>query len=353
MNLPLFYLALAAVSFAVTVLFMPVAQTLGRRMQAWDVPDELSHQNHVFHIARTGGIALAAGTYSGFLLMMAVDHHQFMGRALAGAMVGGGLAFVTGLLDDLHEIKPWVKAVLLAAAAIAGVSIFPHVDITGWVRLDFLLAVFWLLGLSNASNLMDGMDGLAAGMAAAATLGLLAVSLALEAPFGQGFKLVLIGACLGFLVFNRPPARIFMGDCGSLMIGIHLGGLSLSTVKSGSQAIIPVLLVMSPLLLDTFLAMLRRLLRGDDLFTGDRSHIYDIIHRQWFSVWQVVSRMWALGLAFSALGLAACFLPPLWQAALLAGSWLLVIFSMVRRGMFGPEPPSNRKERLWDREPPE
>lgn len=355
MNYQLICLVMLAGSFLITVLFMPLAQILGRRMQAWDAPDDLSHQNHVFHIARTGGIAIAAGLFGGFLMLAALMPRGVANRALVAAMVAGGLAFVTGLLDDLHEIKPWVKALLLTVAAVIGVSIFPHVDITGWVRLDFLLAVLWLFGLSNAFNLMDGMDGLAAGMAVAAGIGLLAVSLALGAhQYGQGVKLVVIGSCLGFLVFNRPPARIFMGDCGSLMVGINLGGLGLGTVKTGPQAVIPVLLVMSPFLLDTSLAVLRRFLRGSDLFTGDRSHIYDIIHRRWLSVGQVVSRMWAFGLCFSALGLAACFLPIPWQAALLAASWLLVVLGMIRRGMFAPEDPRASEEAgKWNREPPE
>jgi UDP-GlcNAc:undecaprenyl-phosphate GlcNAc-1-phosphate transferase len=344
-------LIVLSLSLLVTVLTMPVAQILGRRMQAWDTPDELSNHTHVFNIVRTGGIAIALGIYAGSLALMALMPEAFMNRGLTAALIGGGVAFLTGLLDDLHEIKPWVKAVLLAAAALTGAAIFPHMEITGWVRLDFILAVLWLMGMSNAFNLMDGMDGLAAGMAVAASLGLVAVSLLLGSSYGQGFKLVVVGSCLGFLVFNRPPARIFMGDCGSLMIGLHLGGAALSQLRHGPRAIIPVLLVMSPFLLDTGLAVLRRLLRGDDIFTGDRSHSYDILHRHWPGAWQVDLAMWAMGLGFSLLGLAACTVTAPWQAAILAGSWVLFILGMVRRGMFAPEDSQVREEaRLWTRE---
>ncbi|MDO9067351.1 MAG: MraY family glycosyltransferase [Deltaproteobacteria bacterium] len=348
------YLIVFSVALGATVLAMPLAQILGRRMQAWDSPDWLSHGNHVKRVVRTGGIAIAGGIYFGLMASLVLVPEIFASRGAAAGMVGGLVAFITGLLDDLHEIKPWVKAALLAAGCLATAIISPSIRLTGFERLDFLLAVLILMGGTNAFNLMDGMDGLAAGMAVAASLGLLALSLQLQSSYAGYFKLVMIGAALGFLIFNRFPAKIFMGDCGSLALGFHLTASGLMLAGSGKAAVIPVLLVLSPFALDTGLAIVRRFLGQKDIFTGDRKHVYDLVHIRFPSVWKTDFVMWGLGLLFSALGWAAVFLGPWQQAGLLAVSWLAFTAAMVRMGMFTPESPGQLEEpRKWSREPEE
>ncbi|HBZ85973.1 MAG: hypothetical protein A2509_10685 [Candidatus Edwardsbacteria bacterium RIFOXYD12_FULL_50_11] len=333
------YLFIFLTALATTVLAMPFAQIMGRRMNAWDVPDGLSYRTHLFQLARTGGIAIAMGLYAGLLAVMLINPGLMGSRNMIAYMIGGMVVFLVGLLDDLREIKPWVKAVLLLAACLVTVLIMTAVPLTGYERLDFLLAVLVLMGGCNAFNLMDGMDGLAAGMAVAAGLGLLLLSLQLQTFEGISLKLVCMGAALGFLHFNRPPARIFMGDCGSLMLGFYLAGMGLNIVRTGPGAIIPVLLVLSPFVLDTGLAIVRRLLGKRDVFTGDRRHVYDLLQARTLSVWRVDWMMWGLGLFFSALGYAALFLPPWQQAALLAAAWLAFTWRMAGLGMFAPEKP--------------
>ncbi|MDP2808369.1 MAG: MraY family glycosyltransferase, partial [bacterium] len=281
------YLIVFTVALGVTILGIPLALILGRRMQAWDSPDELSQGNHVTKVVRTGGIAIAGGIYSGMLAALVLMPQIFANRTIAAAMVGGGVAFVTGLLDDLHEIKPWLKATLLAAACLVAVMMMTAVRLTGFERLDFLLAALILMSGTNAFNLMDGMDGLAAGMAIAASLGLMALSLQLGSCYGCTIKLIVIGAALGFLFFNRPKALIFMGDCGSLLLGFYLTAMGLIVAGSGKTAIIPVLLVLSPFALDTGLAIIRRFLHNKDIFTGDPRHVYDLLHARIPSVWRV------------------------------------------------------------------
>jgi UDP-GlcNAc:undecaprenyl-phosphate GlcNAc-1-phosphate transferase len=328
------FLIFFAVALGVTHLAMPLAMILGRRMNAWDAPDDLSHGKHVYQVVRTGGVAIFSGVYAGLLAALFLLPEVFANRTIAAAMVGGGVVFVTGLLDDLHEIKPWLKASLLAAACLTTVMMMTSVKLTGFERLDFLLAVLILLGGTNAFNLMDGMDGLASGMAIAACLGLLALSLQLETSYGCTLKLIVAGAALAFLFFNRFPAKIFMGDCGSLLIGFYLTGMGLNTAGHVPGAIIPVALVLSPFILDTGLAIVRRALRRTDVFTGDRRHVYDLLHARIPSVWRVDWLMWGMGLCYSALGWASIFLDFWMQAAVLAVSWLAFILAMVRLGMF-------------------
>jgi len=269
-------------------------------------------------------------------------------------MVGGGVAFVTGLLDDLHEIKPLIKAVMLAVGCLVAVMMMTAVRLTGFERLDFLLAVLILMGGTNAFNLMDGMDGLASGMAIAASLGLLSLALQLETAFAGSFKLIVAGASLGFLFYNRAPAKIFMGDCGSLLIGFHLTAMGLNIAGHGSMAIIPVLLVLSPFILDTGLSIVRRFLNKKDIFTGDRRHVYDLLHNRIVPVKNVVAVMWGVGLVFSGLGWLAVFMEPWKQAGLLAASWLVFIVVMIRLGMFVPETEAERQaSKKWAREPEE
>jgi UDP-GlcNAc:undecaprenyl-phosphate GlcNAc-1-phosphate transferase len=328
------YLIVFGITLGVTALFVPLAHILGKRMNAWDAPDGLSHTSHVNHVTRTGGIAITAGIYAGLLAAVFLKPAVYANGTVAGAMAGAMVVFVTGLLDDIHEIKPWLKAVMLVAACLVTSLVVNHVELTGLKRLDFILAVLILMGGTNAFNLMDGMDGLASGMAVAASLGLLAVSRIDHAPFAGMAQLVIIGAALGFLAFNRPRAKIFMGDSGSLVLGFSLSWLALTGAGGGPERIIPVMLVMSPFILDTGLAIVRRQLNNMDIFTGDRRHVYDLLHSRDASVWRVDLKMWGLGLAYSALGFSAAFLDPRWQAALLLLSWAAFGLGMVRLGMF-------------------
>ena len=330
------YLLVLTVSALAARILIPLAHLLGRRMNAWDAPDDLSHDTHVFKLVRTGGIAIMGGIYVGRMVTLMIQPEVFATRNMAGVMLGGFAVFVVGLLDDLREIAPWLKAVLLLAACLVTAMLLNAVRLTGFERLDFLLVALILMGGANAFNLMDGLDGLAAGMAIAACLGLLALSLRLQLAEGGCIPMVIIGTMLSFLYFNLPPARIFMGDCGSLLLGFHLAGMGLSVAASGPRAFIPVLLVFSPFMLDTALAISRRLLSRRDVFTGDRRHTYDMLHLRFLSAWRVDMVMWGMGVAFAALGLIAVPLKPWWQAALLAGSWLAVVLWMVRLGMFRP-----------------
>ncbi|MRR10123.1 undecaprenyl/decaprenyl-phosphate alpha-N-acetylglucosaminyl 1-phosphate transferase, partial [bacterium] len=223
------YLALLAIAALTTRVLMPLAHIMGRRMNAWDAPDDLSHRGHVFRLARTGGIAIVGGVYVGDMVAVMLAPELFATRDMAALMLGGAAVFVVGLLDDLREIAPWLKAVLLVAASVATVMMMTAVSLTGFERLDFLLAALVLMGGANAFNLMDGLDGLAAGMAIAACLGLLALSLRLQTLEGGSVKVICIGAALGFLYYNRPPAGIFMGDCGSLPLGFYLAVMGLNT----------------------------------------------------------------------------------------------------------------------------
>jgi UDP-GlcNAc:undecaprenyl-phosphate GlcNAc-1-phosphate transferase len=292
--------ALAVTAAAVTWLATPLASLLGRRMGAWDHPDELGI--HKTATPRTGGIAIAIGLFIGAQAAWSQSVDIIANRLVVAAATGSAMVFIVGLLDDLREIKPLAKALGLVAAAVAGQLIAPHASVTGFERLDFIIGVFILMLGANAVNLLDGMDGLASGLTAIMGLGFAAILYLDGRPLLTAQALILAGAAMGFWVSNRPPARIFMGDCGSLMLGYILAGMALRTSTYGSNQLVAAASILSLPILDTGLAMLRRLLAREDIFTGDRKHVYDLLYLRYRSVWRVDLAMYLVAAAFAGWG---------------------------------------------------
>ena len=217
-----------------------------------------------------GGLAIVAGTAS--VLPFVPGLPSSMWVLLAGA---SALAMV-GLVDDLRPLTPYAKlsAQLAAAGAVTATGLrFP---LTGVPVLDIIVTVAWLVGLSNAFNLLDNMDGLAAGIAAVTG----GVKLALFVADGNwpaaGATAAFVGACLGFLVLNFNPARIFMGDAGSLFIGFFVAGLSTIGGTPNSRVTVSVLIgpvaVMLVPIFDTLLVTVMRLIAGRPISQGGRDH---------------------------------------------------------------------------------
>lgn len=328
-------LLLFAVAGAVTFMATPLASLLGRRMGAWDHPDELG----IHHTAtpRTGGIAMALGLFIGVQAAWSQSTDILTSRLVVAAATGSALVFIVGLLDDLREIKPYAKALGLVAAALVSQLIAPHSALTGYERLDFIIGMFVLIFGANAVNLLDGMDGLAAGVTFIACLGFVVTSRINGHQLLTAEATLVAGAALGFWLFNRPPAKIFMGDCGSLMLGFLLFGMGLWMSSFSPERLLSSLAILSLPILDTALSVLRRLLARADIFSGDRSHVYDVIYRRLGSVWWTILIVYLLALGFAGLGIAALFLKPLISLAVLAFSWAAVVLWMSAWGIFRKE----------------
>ncbi len=326
------FLLLFALAGAVTFVATPLASLLGRRMGAWDHPDELGI--HKAATPRTGGIAMALGLFIGVQAAWSQSTDILTSRLVMAAATGSALVFIVGLLDDLREIKPYAKALGLVAAALVSQLIAPHAALTGYERLDFIIGMFVLIFGANAVNLLDGMDGLASGVVLIACLGFGAISYLENHLLLTAQAAMVAGAAWGFWLSNRPPARIFMGDCGSLMLGFILAGMALKTASYGPSQGLAAAAVLSIPLLDTLLSILRRLLAGADIFSGDRRHIYDLLYQRLRSAWKVNLVMYLVAAGFAGMGVAMLYLP--WQTAtgLLAASWMGMFCWMVHLGMF-------------------
>ncbi len=239
---------------------------------------------------------------------------------------GGTLLFLAGLLDDLIGLKPYVKLVLQLVVASLVVYWGRRLPWTNIEALNILLTIFWLVGITNAVNLLDNMDGLAGGISVIACLSL-ATTFLLNGQSEQALLPMLLGgAALGFLVYNFQPATIFMGDCGSMLLGFVLGAAALlseydRTRNLGAVLVTPVLILLIPIF-DTCLVTVMRKLAGRPISQGGRDHASHRLVALGISERRAVLLLYALAASASVLAVLIRALQPF---VLL---WLIPLFTL-------------------------
>jgi UDP-GlcNAc:undecaprenyl-phosphate GlcNAc-1-phosphate transferase len=262
-----FFLALLAV-LALT----PAVRSLATRLRFLDYPRH--NKVHERPTPLLGGLAVALASLASAAAALALIRCPYSAR-LVGFLSGGLVVIVLGLADDANGMRPATK---LAGQTVAAIVMLLSGGVEGIplaLPIAFPLAVLWMVGLMNAFNFLDNMDGITSGIAAIATFGIFTLAL------GNGHQLTAIaaisvaGGTLGFLRFNFSPATIFLGDAGSLFLGYVVGGLSLRAVayaEPGSFALlVPVLMLGYPIF-DALLVTVSRLREGRDLAQGGRDH---------------------------------------------------------------------------------
>ena len=263
-----------------------IVRERARRAGLFDPIDE--RKVHTEAIPRVGGVAIfwaVAFTLIGLVMIFGETALGYAGRDLAVICAGAAAIHGIGLWDDVRPMRARWK--FLAQIAIAVAVYYAGVRVTsislpfaGTVELGtgvaVLFTVFWLVGITNAFNLIDGLDGLASGAAMFALTTMFVVATVNGQSGAAVLTIVLAGATLGFLFFNFPPASIFLGDSGSLFLGFMLAGVGLLSSQKSQTVVavaIPVVSLGLPVL-DTLLAIIRRFLRGQPIFTADRGHIH-------------------------------------------------------------------------------
>jgi UDP-GlcNAc:undecaprenyl-phosphate GlcNAc-1-phosphate transferase len=226
---------------------------------------------HVNPTAKLGGIAI----YIALMAVTAVSFWPLAGTKIVGLLVGTTIIFILGLADDLTYISPGIKILVEAAAATVVIAFGVHSEYFN-PFLGFPLTIFWIIFVTNAYNLIDNMDGLSSGIAAISSVALFALSAIMGWADTAVLSAVMCGAALGFLRYNFNPARIFMGDCGALMIGFYLSVVTLiGSMTHMSNLIItlvaPILVMAVPILDTTFVAVLRAA-AGRPFYRGGRDH---------------------------------------------------------------------------------
>ena len=300
-----FILALA-VAFAAT----PAVKMLAIRIKAVDVPRD-SRRMHKTPIPRLGGLAI----FLGFLVSILIFGRT--GPQMASILVGAILLVALGMVDDVVALKPGIKFLGQIVAALiptlAGVVITRFTNpfsAGGYFNLGIFsipVTILWIVGITNAVNFIDGLDGLACGVSAIATVTMFVIAVLYSEYQIALMMAALAGACLGFLPYNMNPAKIFMGDTGSMFLGYILAVTSIQGLFKFYAVIsfaVPFILLGLPIF-DTAFAIIRRLAHGQSPLQADRGHVHHRLIDLGFDQKQSVAILYA----FSAvLGLTAVLL---------------------------------------------
>ncbi len=257
----------------------PLARQVAYRFDMVDHPN--ARKVHVKPTPLLGGVAI----YVSFMLALIFLGNRFYISQLVGIFVGASFMSFLGLIDDKRGMSPWVKLLGQIAAAIILVISGVYIVALPWPWVNYAITIVWVVGITNAMNLLDNMDGLSSGLAAiAATFFMLLAVLSGQYLVGI-LAAALLGACIGFLRYNFNPASIFMGDSGSLFIGFVLAALAIKLRFPSNIVLVtwmvPVLVLGIPIF-DTTLVFISRLRRGlNPLTTPGKDHLSHRIVRMY------------------------------------------------------------------------
>ena len=310
------FLATFLIALVLTILITPMVRSFAPEIGAIDRPSE--RKVHTKNTPRTGGIAIFFGFSVAVLfglLLGGVHGMKINPNPILGILLGGSIVLLVGLLDDIRGLKPLVK--LFWQLVGSGVAIYFCVEISfvtnpisGVLPLGFFaipLTILWLVGMTNAVNLIDGLDGLASGVILIAAGMLFLVALRTHQPGAALLMLALAGTALGFLRYNFFPASIFLGDSGSYFLGFVLAASAIIGVFKTTLVValfVPLLILAVPIF-DTTFAVFRRLKSGKNLFSADDKHIHHLLLRAGLSQQQAVLSIYA---ACFFLGILALFM---------------------------------------------
>ena len=275
-------LVAAAVSYAAT----PLVKTLACKVGAIDVPKD-NRRMHKVPIPRMGGLAIFLAFLLSVLVFAEID------RQMQGILLGAIMIVILGVLDDIMALKALPKLFVQIAAAgvavwhgcriqfISNPNVFSEATYLNLGWLSIPVTIIWIVAITNAVNFIDGLDGLAVGVSAISTASLIVIALMVKEVNIVIILCALFGACLGFIPYNMNPAKIFMGDTGSLTIGMMLCFLSLKLTMCGlddnTGNVHPMVLAFSPLLVpccDVVRVYLHRVRNGKNPFLPDKNHIH-------------------------------------------------------------------------------
>ncbi len=355
---PLILVVTLLAAWLATDLCIPWVTRYARKYNHFDPVD--ARKVHTQPIPRLGGIAIFLGVGFSLVLVELLTPGHFFPREgpVLGVLAGAALVFLLGVVDDLHPLSAKVK--LFGQIAAAGLAYYMGVRIEflshpqgglwvlpitlGLPLVSVAITLAWLVGITNTINLIDGLDGLAAGVSLIGGLTLAIIALETNQPMSAVFALAVVGGTIGFLRYNFNPAKIFMGDGGSLFLGFTLAAISIMGVLKLVTAVtllLPLLILGVPIF-DTTFAIVRRLWNRRPIFSPDRGHLHHrllsagLSHRNAVIMIYGVSLLLA-GTALILLHVQGAF--PMFLAAALFLAW--GVWNLVLTRMHAPPPPSD------------
>lgn len=297
------------IAFAISLAATPFVINLAHKIGAVDVPDN-ERRVHKKPIPRLGGLAIFYGFLVALLCFAKID------QQLKGILIGSLIIVGVGIIDDVKQLKARVKlcAQLLAAVIavfhnvrITAISVPGFISETGVLQLGILsipITIAWIVGVTNAVNLIDGLDGLAVGVSSIASFSLFFIAILGGEQNVAIISAALAGGCLGFFPYNFNPAKIFIGDTGSQFLGFMLSAICIQGLFKGYviiSFIIPLLILGLPLF-DTIFAILRRAWNHKPIMEADRGHLHHRLLDSGFSQKQTVAILYIIA---SILGISA------------------------------------------------
>lgn len=294
------------IALIVTYICTPLVRMLAVKIGAIDAPD--ARKVHQVSIPRLGGLAI----YIGYMVSLLYSVKDI--SSVKGLLIGSVILVAVGIWDDVKQIGPKTKLLgqIVAALmlpifdnAIHFISIGDHMLYLEYLSIP--LTVFWIVGFTNIVNLIDGLDGLAAGISLIACIAICIVTLQMGQVDLACITLALAGAACGFLRYNFNPAKIFMGDTGSMLLGYTMAAISvMGSVKTAATVglVVPVIVLGLPIL-DTLFAIVRRRINGRPVFQPDKGHLHHRLLAMGLTQKQAVLLMYAITAVLGCVSIVA------------------------------------------------
>ncbi len=332
---------LAVISVVLSALFTPLVKKIAFRFKVLDVPRD-KRKIHKKPIPLLGGLAI----YCSFVLTLLLKAGA-LSMAEKGIIVGASVIVAGGIIDDKFDIRPRYKLIFQTLASIililSGVKITlitnPMLTSNQYLNIGILsipLTILWVIGITNALNLIDGLDGLAAGVALISSITIFIIAIINKRADAAVMTAILSGAILGFLPYNFNPATIFMGDTGAQLLGFLLASISMEgTIKSAAAFAIAVpILALGIPIYDTIFAMIRRKINGRPIMQADRGHLHHRLMDMGFTQRQTVVIMYLISAILGSFAIIAMQISNQRAYMVLTAVMLLLVLLAWKYGFF-------------------
>jgi UDP-GlcNAc:undecaprenyl-phosphate GlcNAc-1-phosphate transferase len=329
---------MALLALLISLILVPFVAKLAIKIGAVDKPNE--RKVHTKIMPRMGGLAI----YLSFFAVLFLSHEMTMQHI--GLLTGGTVLVLVGIIDDKADMPAKIKLLgqIFAACIVvaAGVRVeFMTNFILGGVFPLYIFSVpftvLWIVAITNAVNLIDGLDGLAAGTSIIAAATMAISGYATGQTEMASMALILIGASLGFLKYNFHPAKIFMGDTGSMFLGYNLSVLAIMgfTKSFTVLSLVTPILVLAIPILDTLFAIIRRKMNNKPIFKPDKNHLHHCLLNYGFSHRNTVLIIYAVSAVLALCGLIMTYLNPAQGMCLLVVISVIIIYGAMKLGVIG------------------
>jgi UDP-GlcNAc:undecaprenyl-phosphate/decaprenyl-phosphate GlcNAc-1-phosphate transferase len=310
------YLILGSLSLFLVGGLTPVMQLVAKRFGVIDRPSE-NHKTHQKPVPYLGGVAIAVGVVTvTYLASLASNFNRSTFLLASSVLVPAIVMGIVGLIDDIRKLSPWPRFIIQSGFGVAISILLVSTNTLGSpfgnYFIDIPITVLWIVGITNSINFFDNVDGGASGAVAISAIFLFFLSWQGEQFLIAALSIVLAGATLGFLLWNRPPARIYMGDAGALFLGILVASLTIrfnpNPIDRIASFAVPLLLLAVPIL-DTSVAVISRLRRGISPLQGGKDHLSHRLMRSKFTKRQAIFFLWILSMFFGAIAIVVSLAP--------------------------------------------